>query len=423
VILNLVGNSIKFTERGEILMSVELEAESSGSALIHFAIKDTGVGIPADKVQKIFEPFSQADGSTSRKYGGTGLGLTICAKLVGMMEGHIWVVSEEGNGSTFHFTTTFGIQENAISLPPSMEAERLRNLSVLIVDDNSTTSRILQEIVTRFGMRPTAVGSGAAALEELQKGATLGSLPSLILVDSEMPGMNGFVLAERIQKDPALGSVEILMVTPAGQLGDAVRCREMGIRVYLAKPFHQAELLEAILQIINKTETPARSATNGPPLELDARDMSSEGEHRARVLLAEDNLINQTLAVHMLQKRGYHVTVTGDGRAAVQAFDTGQFHIVLMDIQMPGMDGFEATAAIRAKEKINGGHIPIIALTAHALKGDEEQCLSNGMDGYVSKPIKAVELVSVMEKLLDGKRSAQPNNSESVPDVAVTLPK
>jgi signal transduction histidine kinase/CheY-like chemotaxis protein len=419
VIVNLVGNSIKFTERGDILLSVEQEAESSGTVSIHFSIKDTGVGIPADKLQKIFEPFAQADGSTSRKYGGTGLGLTICAKLVEMMQGRIWVESQEGKGATFHFTVTFGIQEKPSLRPPPMQPDQLRNLRVLIVDDNFINRRILQDMVTRWGMRPTAVGSGAAAIEELEKAWSRNSLFPLILLDSQMPGMDGFVLAERILKEADLGPVEILMLTSAGQLGDAARCRELGIRAYLAKPFHQAELLEAICQTINKIEFPAGSAANALPLVT--RHTLREDEHRARVLLAEDNVVNQTLAVRLLEKRGYQVKVAGDGRGAVEALETGQFDIILMDIQMPGMDGFEATAAIRAKEKINGGHIPIIALTAHALKGDEEQCISSGMDGYVSKPIHAVELVSLIEKLLDSKRSVQPDNSESVPGSTAIL--
>jgi len=419
VIVNLVGNSIKFTESGDILLSVEQEAESSGSVSIHFAIKDTGVGIPADKLQSIFEPFAQADGSTSRKYGGTGLGLTICAKLVEMMQGRIWVESQEGKGATFHFTVTFGIQEKPSLRPPPVQPNQLRNLPVLIVDDNFINRRILQDMVTRWGMLPIAVGSGAAAIEELEKAWSRNSLFPLILLDSQMPGMDGFVLAERILKEADLGPVEILMLTSAGQLGDAARCRELGIRAYLAKPFHQAELLEAICQTINKTEFPAGSAANALPLVT--RHTLREDEHRARVLLAEDNVVNQTLAVRLLEKRGYYVKVAGDGRGAVDALETGQFDIILMDIQMPGMDGFEATAAIRAKEKINGGHIPIIALTAHALKGDEEECISSGMDGYVSKPIHAVALVSMIEKLLDGKRSVRADHSDDVPGPTVTL--
>jgi len=253
VIVNLVGNAIKFTERGEILMSVTQEAESSGAVSLHFAIKDTGVGIPPNKLQKIFEPFSQADGSTSRKYGGTGLGLTICVKLVEMMTGRIWVESEVGKGATFHFTANFNIQDKpSVRLPPA-KPEQLRNLRALIVDDNFTNRRILISMLTQWGMRPTAVESGLAAMKELQMAKTAGSLFSLLLLDSQMPDMDGFVLAEQIQKDPGLGPMEILMLTSAGQLGDAARCRKLGICAYLVKPFHQAELLEATVSYTHLT--------------------------------------------------------------------------------------------------------------------------------------------------------------------------
>ena len=414
VMVNLVGNAIKFTERGEILTSVTQEAESAGAVTLHFAIKDTGVGIPADKLRKIFEPFSQADGSTSRKYGGTGLGLTICVKLVEMMKGRIWVESEVGKGATFHFTATFNIQDKPSPRLAPIKPEQLQDLHALIVDDNFTNRRILIGMLTRWGMRPTAVESGLAAMKELQMAKSTGILFSLVLLDSQMPDMDGFVLAELIQKDPGLGRMDIVMLTSAGQFGDAARCRELGICGYLVKPFHQAELLEAICQTINKTGAPAKD------LPLVTRHTLREDEHRPRVLLAEDNLVNQTLAVRLLEKRGYLVKVTGDGKAAVEAVETGQFDVVLMDIQMPGMDGFEATAAIRAGEKIKGGHIPIIALTAHALKGDEEDCITAGMDGYVSKPIRPIELVSMIEKLLANQRSVQPDNSARVPEPIVS---
>jgi signal transduction histidine kinase/CheY-like chemotaxis protein len=417
VIVNLVGNAIKFTERGEILMSVTQEAESSGVVSLHFAIKDTGVGIPADKLQKIFEPFSQADGSTSRKYGGTGLGLTICVKLVAMMNGRIWVESVMGKGATFHFTAAFNVQDKPKLRLAAIKPEQLQDLHVLVVDDNFTNRRILVDMLTRWRMRPTAVESGLAAMKELQMAKTTGNLFSLILLDSQMPNMDGFVLAAQIQKDPGLGAMEIVMLTSAGQLGDAARCRDLGICAYLVKPFHQAELLEAICQTINKKGATVKG------LPLVTRHTLREDKHRPRILLAEDNLVNQTLAVRLLEKRGYLVKVTGDGGDAVEAVETGQFDVVLMDIQMPGMDGFEATAAIRAKEKIKGGHIPIIALTAHALKGDEEDCITSGMDGYVSKPIRAIELVSMIEKLLDDKLSLEPDSSAHVPDPIVTLPK
>jgi len=413
VILNLIGNAIKFTEHGEILMSVTQEAESSGTVSLHFAIKDTGVGIPADKLQEIFEPFSQADGSTARKYGGTGLGLSICTKLVEMMNGRIWVESEEGKGATFHFTVSLGIQEKSTLSPAPIGQEQLRELHVLIVDDNYTNRRILQSMLEGWGMRPTAVEGGREALQALEVAKSTGDLFPLILLDCQMPEIDGFALADQIQQDPDLGAVATVMLTSAGRLGDAARCRELGILAYLVKPFHRGELLEAICQILIK-KTPAANDTP-----LVTRYTLREDEHRARVLLAEDNPVNQTLVVRVLEKRGYTVKVTSDGRGALEALENGQFDVVLMDVQMPGMDGFEATAAIRAKEMLAGGHIPIIALTAHALKGDKEQCIAAGMDSYLSKPIRAIELVSTIESLLENKRATRSSTLTDAPNSIV----
>ena len=409
IIFNLVGNSIKFTERGEILLSVTQEAESSEAVSLHFAIKDTGVGIPADKQQKIFEAFSQADGSMARKYGGTGLGLTICTKLVEMMNGRIWVESEMGKGSTFHFTASLGVQDKPFLRSAPLQPEQLRDLHALIVDDNYTNRRVLHGMLTRWGMRPTAVEDGRAALQALEIAKSTGHPFPLILLDGQMPEMDGFALAEQIQKDSGLIAVTIMMLTSTGHLGDAARCRELGISAYLVKPIRQTELLDAICQVLNKL-----SKTKNIPLVT--RHTLLENKHRSRILLAEDNAVNQTLAVRLLEKRGYSVMVAGDGRTAVEALEKHQFDVVLMDIQMPGMDGFEATAAIRAKEKLTGGHIPIIAMTAHALKGDQERCISAGMDAYVSKPIRTSELFSTIESLLDSKCSVHTNDSAGLSD-------
>jgi signal transduction histidine kinase/DNA-binding response OmpR family regulator len=413
IIGNLVGNSIKFTERGEILLSVTQEAESSEAVSLHFAIKDTGVGIPVGKQQEIFEAFSQADGSMARKYGGTGLGLTICRKLVEMMNGRIWVESEIGKGSTFHFTASLGVQDNPSRRSAPLQPEQLRELHALIVDDNYTNRRVLQGMLTRWGMRPTAVEGGRAALQALEIAKSTGHPFPLILLDGQMPEMDGFALAEQIQKNPGLIAVTIMMLTSTGHLGDAARCRELGISAYLVKPIRQTELLDAICQVLNKVS----KAKNIP---LITRHSLQENKHRSRILLAEDNAVNQTLAVRLLEKRGYFVIVAGDGRSAVEAFKKNQIDAVLMDIQMPGMDGFEATAAIRAKEKLTGGHVPIIAMTAHALKGDQERCISAGMDAYVSKPIRTSELFSTIERLLGSKRSVQTQDSAGLSDPIVS---
>ncbi len=394
MIVNLVGNSIKFTEHGEIFVSVEQESVTSETISLHFAIRDSGVGIPEDKQQKIFEAFSQADGSMARRYGGTGLGLSICSKLVDLMHGRIWVQSELGKGSTFHFTARMGIQQGtqahrAIPLLP----EQLRDLHSLIVDDNFTNRRVMHGMLSRWGMRPTAVDSGRAALQAIEIAKNVGHPFPLILLDGQMPEMDGFSLAEQIQMDLSLLGSTIMMLTSAGHLGDAARCRKLGISAYLVKPIRQSELLNAICHVLNKT-----AKTEDAPL-ITRHTLREEGSC-TRVLVAEDNAVNQTLVKRLLEKHGFVVFAVGDGQAAVKAFEKDHFDVVLMDIQMPEMDGFEATAAIREKERSAGGHIPIIALTANALTGDQERCLAAGMDGYVSKPIRTSQLLEAIENLI-----------------------
>jgi signal transduction histidine kinase/DNA-binding response OmpR family regulator len=401
IIVNLVGNSIKFTEHGEIFVAVSQESESPDRAQLHFAVKDTGVGIPADKQGKIFEAFSQADGSMARKYGGTGLGLTICTRLVGLMDGRIWVESEPSKGSTFHFLISLAVQQNPASQFLSMDPAHLRDLHALIVDDNFTNRRVLHGMLSRWGMKPTAVDGGRAALQAIEVAENAGFPFPLILLDGQMPEMDGFTLAEYIQRNSQLLNATIMMLTSAGHLGDAARCRELGISAYLVKPIRQGELLEAICRLLNKT--PQKQ-----PAPLITRHTLREERNRVRILLAEDNAVNQTLAVRILEKRGYSVAVAPDGQSAVDAYRSGGFELVLMDIQMPGMDGYEATAAIRELEKQKGCHIPIVAMTAHALVGDQERCIAAGMDGYVSKPIRTSELFAVIERMLNAK-----SNSES----------
>jgi two-component system sensor histidine kinase/response regulator len=412
IIVNLVGNSIKFTERGEILLSVTSDEESLETLLLHFAVKDTGVGIPADKQQRVFEAFSQADGSMARKYGGTGLGLTICTRLVGMMGGRLWVESELGQGSTFHFTLRLGIQSAPSQRTAPLQPAEWRNLPVLVVDDNLTNRRVLRGMLDRWGMRCTSVDGGQQALSALEMAKSTGYLFALILLDGQMPGIDGFTLAALIKKDPELAGVAMIMLTSAGHPGDAARCRELSISAYLLKPVRQGELLDAIRQILQK------APTKKPPLVT--RHTLREANNRTRILLAEDNAVNQTLAVRLLEKRGYVVSVAGDGRAALTALEKNSFDLVLMDIQMPGMDGFEATSAIREKEKATGMHIPIIAMTAHALKGDQERCIAAGMDGYVSKPIRTSELFSAIESLLGKKSPALVSEQANLPDAIVS---
>ena len=400
ILVNLVGNAIKFTEQGQILVDVQIESTTADGVVLHFSVRDTGVGIPAEQQEKIFEAFSQADQSMTRKYGGTGLGLTISSRLVEMMQGRIWVVSEPGQGSTFHFTAHLGVDTLVSEQGTPLHPTLLRDLPVLIVDDNFTNRQVLSGLVTQWGMHPTAVEGGRAAMFALEAAKEAGSPFPLVLLDGQMPEIDGFTLAKQIQDHPELVRTTIMMLTSADQLGDAMLCRELGISAYLVKPVRQSELLNLIcksLRQIPQSEAETKRARSVP------RHASS-----SRVLVAEDNKVNQTLARRLLEKRGYAVSVVGDGRAALAALDHESFDIVLMDIQMPGMDGFEATAAIRKQELISGAHIPIVAMTAHAFKGDRERCLAAGMDAYISKPIRQQELYATIERMLGQIGLAQP---------------
>jgi signal transduction histidine kinase/DNA-binding response OmpR family regulator len=412
ILINLVGNAIKFTEKGEVFVTVEEQSSDTGSTCLHFAVKDTGVGIPAEKQESIFEPFSQADGSMARKYGGTGLGLTICTRLVNMMGGAIWVESQKGQGSTFHFTLNLAVQDMPSARPAPLQPEHLRNMHALIVDDNSTNRRVLHGMLSRWGMQPTAVESGRAALQVLQMAKSTGHPFPLILSDSQMPEMDGFALAALIRKDPKLVGATIMMLTSAGDLGDAARCRKLGISAYLVKPIRQSELLDAICRVLQDSSQRASAP-------LVTRHTLREAQNRGHILLVEDNAVNQTLAVRLLEKRGFAVSVAGDGRAALELLEKESFDLVLMDVQMPVMDGFEATAAIRKKEKLTRGHIPVVAMTAHAFKSDQERCLSAGMDHYLSKPIRTSELFAVIDRALA--RSPATGASRELPPPVPTV--
>jgi two-component system, sensor histidine kinase and response regulator len=397
ILVNLVGNAIKFTEQGQILVNVELESIAPEMVCVHFSVRDTGVGIPAEHQQRIFEPFSQADQSMTRKFGGTGLGLTICSRLVGMMGGRIWVMSQAGQGSTFHFTAHLGIQTQASEQSTPLHPTLLRDLPVLIVDDNFTNRQVLGGIVTQWGMIPTAVEGGRAALLALETAKDAGQPFPLVLLDGQMPEIDGFTLAKQIQNYPGLVQTTIMMLASTDQLGDASLCLELGISAYLVKPVRQSDLLNLICKTLQ--HLPPYRDQRAP-----ASSIPRSATSPLRVLIAEDNLVNQTLGRRLLEKRGYSVSVAGDGRDALAAMDKECFDIVLMDIQMPGMDGFETTAAIRQQEQLTGTHIPIVAMTAHAFKGDQERCLAGGMDAYISKPIRQQELYATIERLLGQKR-------------------
>jgi len=397
IVVNLVGNALKFTESGEVVLTAAVESHAGDDLLLHLSVRDTGVGIAQDKQKLIFDSFTQADGSTTRKYGGTGLGLTISSRLAEMMGGRVWVESEVGKGSTFHFTVCFRLQAGAAGLE-NRDRDALvdwEGLSVLVVDDNSTNRRILQEMLSNWGLKPTLADSGKTALVALHAVKDAGKPYSLILIDAHMPEMDGFSLAEQIITIREFRSTPIIMLTSAGQPGDTLRCRELGFAAYLFKPVSQSELMEVVSSALRK------SATNLLPEVSTPRIVRKEGRS-LHVLVAEDNVVNQTLASHLLEKRGFDVTVVGDGNGALAAIERQRFDVVLMDIQMPGMDGLEATAAIRNREAATGAHIPIIALTAHAMKGDRERCISSGMDAYISKPIRSRELFETIERVLHG---------------------
>jgi two-component system, sensor histidine kinase and response regulator len=405
VIVNLLGNAIKFTDRGEVVLHVENDNKTNQGLSLHFAIQDSGIGISKDKQKLIFEAFAQADSSSRRKYGGTGLGLTISSRLVEMMGGRIWVESEPGQGSTFHFTALFQLPQKPASRKERDSPLTLQDIHVLVVDDNPTNRRILERTLTQWGMRPTLADSGWTAIAALKRAKEDGDPVSLLLLDAQMPGMDGFTLAAKIHQDRDLPTSTVMMLTSGGQRGDSARCREVGISAYLTKPVRQLELREAMLKVLGMQK-------EKPENQLVTRHSLREARRHLSVLLAEDNAINRELAVRLLSKRGHSVTVVENGKQSVAAVQTKTFDVVLMDVQMPEMDGFEATAAIRQWEQANGRHTPIIAMTAHAMKGDRERCLAAGMDAYISKPIQFDELLEVTESLSDSGAPAVPVNTE-----------
>jgi signal transduction histidine kinase/CheY-like chemotaxis protein len=382
IIVNLVGNAIKFTEKGEIFARVRCSRTENHRAELHFTVRDTGIGIPREKLSLIFEPFAQADGSTTRTYGGTGLGLAIAARLVELMEGRIWAESEVGAGSTFHFTARFGTDVSRRDAIAAAETE-LSGLPVLIVDDNTTNRRILVDMTQRWAMRAVCAQTGSAALETMRAASAAGNPFRLAIIDGHMPAMDGFELAEQIRREPQLSSAIIMMLTSGGQHGDAARCRKLDIAAYLLKPVGKSELRSAILTAINRDKASAAVVTPHPV---------RKGSGRARILLAEDNRVNQALATRLLEKMGHSVTVVNNGAEAVMLVKEQPFDLVFMDVQMPDMDGLTATAQIRKWEVTTGNHVPIVAMTAHAMKGDRERCLNAGMDGYIAKPISSKEV-------------------------------
>ena len=394
VLVNLVGNAIKFTERGQILVQVESEARGEDVEL-HFLVSDSGIGIPKDKQEFIFQPFRQADGSTTRRFGGTGLGLAISTTLVELMGGRIWVESEAGHGSTFHFTARLGVATAA----PEFTSATLDGLRVLIVDDNAVNRRVLHDLLLKWRMRPTDTAGGREALEALRAAARDEEPFELVLLDANMPEMDGFSVAAEIRATGLFTGSPIMMLSSSGHHGESARCRELGIVCHLTKPVEQRELLRAIGAVVGRDPAVRSSATSSAP--SPAMEPAAPPLRRLDVLLAEDNAVNRRLAVSLLERRGHRVTTVVNGREAVDAVAGHAFDVVLMDVQMPEMGGLEATAVIRAREQEHGGHLRIVAMTAHAMKGDRERCLAAGMDGYLPKPIDAVSLYATLEATVE----------------------
>jgi PAS domain S-box-containing protein len=395
ILLNLIGNAIKFTAQGEVFIQVDMETRDEVGIYLHFSVSDTGIGIPFEKQKSIFRAFEQVDGSTSRVYGGTGLGLAISAQLVELMGGRIWVESQVDKGSAFHFAVPFAIQP--MERPTEEDQKSLvRGLKVLVVDDNATNRRILEELLSTWQMIPVSVSGGKAALASLQREQKAGNDFDLALIDCMMPEMDGFELAEQVQHMPGLKDLKFIMLTSASPEYSAERCRNMGISVCLLKPIHQSNLFNAIcnLWISGAADKPER-----PPEQ--SRRALPRSKRPLRILLAEDNAFNQKVAEGMLANMGHSTTIVPNGREAVSAVASRSFDLILMDVEMPYMDGFEATRAIRETEKSLGRRTPIVAMTAYAMKGDRERCLQSGMDGYLSKPINSSELFHTIENVAD----------------------
>jgi two-component system sensor histidine kinase/response regulator len=395
VLVNLLGNGIKFTERGEIVLRVETDGPRGDKTSLHFAVSDTGVGIPAAKSRQIFDAFVQADSSTTRRYGGTGLGLTIASRLVELMEGRLWLESEEGRGSTFHFTASFDRPEGPAEPRSPAQRVALDGLRVLVVDDNATNRRILEEMLVSWRMRPTVVEGANAALAALRRQASRGDRFRLVVTDYQMPEMDGLTLVRRIKRLRGRASTPVIMLTSAGRPEDVASCRELGLTACLTKPVKHSDLLDAIVMVFG-------GSISGGSLARRRGKRPRAAPTPLRVLVAEDNPMNRTLVITLLRKRGHRVEAVENGHDAVAAIERagfGGFDVVLMDVQMPKMGGFEAAAAIRERERRSGGHVPILALTAHTMKGDRERCLAAGMDGYLPKPIDVDQLVATVEQL------------------------
>jgi PAS domain S-box-containing protein len=412
IIVNLVGNAIKFTDRGEVVVDVDCQSRSPGEAVLRFAVSDTGIGIPADKRAAIFGAFVQGDSTTTRKFGGTGLGLAISARLVELMGGEISVESEVGRGSMFQFTSHVGLPEEQAAEVERPQASGIQGTPILVVDDNATTRQILEELLTRWGMQPALAAGTAEAMGLMRTAAESGQPYRVLLIDATMPEVDGFCLVQRVREQFSVPVPMIMMLASGDRPGDISRCEQLRVAAYLLKPIKSSELFDAIVMALGisapEEETP-ESLTKAPPITCPLK-----------ILLAEDSLVNQKLVRALLQRRGHSVVLANNGHEAVAAFTAERFDVILMDIQMPEMDGLEATAAIRRAERQTGVHTPILAMTAHVLQGDRERCLEAGMDEYLAKPVRARRLFEMIDAMVGGPpgSTVSPSAGRAIPPAA-----
>ena len=412
VVVNLVGNAIKFTATGEVVLTVEASARNGDQRTLNFTVSDAGIGIPAEKMDEIFKAFHQADTSTTRRFGGTGLGLAISRRLVELMDGEVHCSSVVNQGSTFHFSVTFALGTDA-GTESKTGGDVITDAPVLIVDDNATNRRILLEVLKNWGMQPVAAESAGEAMVLLRQAQASGTPFRLVISDVNMPDVDGFMLARQIRDDADIRLTPLIMLTSGGRVGDSVKRHELLIAASLMKPVKQSELFDVIVSIANNAGSQIQSAAPAAVQEP-GKSMRS-----LKILLAEDNLMNQKLATGILARHGHQLTIANNGLEAVTAYQAERFDVILMDVQMPVMDGFSATAAIRELEKVDGTKTPIVAMTAHALKGDRERCLAAGMDDYLSKPIRSKQLAAILGTLMPNENCPETSpssiRSESLP--------
>jgi len=390
VVVNLVGNAIKFTNDGEVVVRIKVNKPAEEFVVLEFAVSDTGIGLPKEKQARIFEAFEQADSSTTRQYGGTGLGLAISRQLVELMGGEIAIESEVGKGATFSFSARFGIQKNPVKRE-RVELDHLQGLHALIVDDNETNRIILQELVSNWSMKSTSVEGVDDAIKAMERANNSGNPVKLVLTDMYMPRRDGFELVEWVRSRADFAHTPVIIISSAPSAEHKIRATALKVSGYLTKPIRQSTLLDAIATAVGYEEMRRKSEKPSTP--------ASQFDRSLKILLAEDNPVNQLTATTMLQKLGHTIEVANNGKEACEMVAQNEYDLVFMDVQMPELDGLEATGKIRESEEDTDRHIPIVAMTAHAMKGDQERCLAAGMDDYISKPIRRKEVAEIIVKV------------------------